>query len=180
MQVNYTSIDAAIDIITNNGVTKAQTLHDTSVDDSCNQPSTSGTSNVMDDARHIVDNVCNPVFCRDGVNNGVTKAQTLHDMSVDDSCNPPSTSGTSNVMDDARHIVDNVCNPVFCRDGVSATLEMLYNTAGVKTHHHAVFVLIHALMLESGFCLKVLGYDLTTTIITTTIIIPNKPPLSSL
>ena len=67
----------------------------------------------------------------------------------------PSTSGTSDIQDETRHVVDNVCNPAFCRDGVSATLETLYNNADIKTHHHAVFVLVHALMLESGFCLKV-------------------------
>ena len=104
LQVNYASIEAAIEIITNDEVTNTQTLHDKSADDR----------------------------------------------------QQPSTSATSNDMDDIRHIADNVCNPVFCRDGVSVTLELLYNTAGVKTHHHAVFVLIHALMLESGFCLKVL------------------------
>ena len=104
LQVNYASIEAAIEIITNDEVTNTQTLHDKSVDE----------------------------------------------------CQQPSTSATTNDMDVIRHIADNVCNPVFCRDGVSVTLELLYNTAGVKTHHHAVFVLIHALMLESGFCLKVL------------------------
>ena len=67
----------------------------------------------------------------------------------------PSTSETSDIQDETCHVVDNVCNPAFCRDGVSATLETLYNNADIKTHHHAVFVLVHALMLESGFCLKV-------------------------
>lgn len=105
LQVNYSSIEAVIEIITNNEVRKGQSL--------------------------------------------------VHDKSVDDTRDQPSTSGTSNVTEETRHVVQNVCNPVFCRDGVSATLEALYNNADIKTHHHAVFVLVHALMLESGFCLKV-------------------------
>ena len=67
----------------------------------------------------------------------------------------PSTSGTSDIQDETRHVVDNICNPAFYRDGVSATLETLYNNADIKTHDYAVFVLVHALMLESGFYLKI-------------------------
>ena len=89
----------------------------------------------------------------------------MYDKSVDDQ---PSTSGATNVIDNTCNVAANVCNPVFCRDGVSATLEMLYNNADVKTHHQAVFVLIHALMLESGFSLKV-GHSLIITTMHSTI-----------
>ncbi|XP_028398407.1 F-box only protein 7-like isoform X2 [Dendronephthya gigantea] len=106
VQVNFTSIEAAIEIITNN--------------EASTPPSYGRAVNLISN----------------------------------ESCHQPSTSAASSVLEEARHIPDNVCDPVFCRDGVSATLEKLYSTANVKTHHHAVFVLIHALMLESGFCLK--------------------------
>ena len=88
-------------------------------------------------------------------NNEVKKGQSSHVKTPDDQ---PSTSGASDMKDETRQVLNCVCNPVFCRDGVSATLETLYNNADVKTHHHAVFVLVHALMLESGFCLKVPVY----------------------
>ena len=96
-------------------------------------------------------------------------------MQIDDLHEQPSTSQPMEPSEamETRHVADSVCNPVFCRDGVSARLEMLYNTADVKTHHHAVFVLIHALMLESGFYLKVplhvVKFDHIATAITTII-----------
>lgn len=105
--MSYTSIEAAIEIITNNEIASTPPSHGRAI-------------NLASDESHL-----------------------------------PSTSTASSVLEEHRHIADNVGDPVFCRDGVSATLEKLYSAANVKTHHDAVFVLIHALMLESGFCLKV-------------------------
>ena len=40
---------------------------------------------------------------------------------------------------------------LLCRDGIPDILQELYKTADVATLHDAVFVVIHVLMLETGY-----------------------------
>lgn len=68
---------------------------------------------------------------------------------------PSSSKHVAQVETDVRLVPDVACNTAFCRDGVSSTLEMLFDKANVQTANDALCVIVHALMLESGFCLKV-------------------------
>ncbi|XP_046840964.1 F-box only protein 7-like [Xenia sp. Carnegie-2017] len=67
---------------------------------------------------------------------------------------PSSSKHVAQVETDVRLVPDVACNTAFCRDGVSSTLEMLFDKANVQTANDALCVIVHALMLESGFCLK--------------------------
>lgn len=99
-----------------------------------------------------------------GINLSSTVAREIDYNALSSTTPDSSQSGQDNsegLEDTATEssLVINIPNPVFCRDGVSAQLEAMYCAAGVKTQHEALFVIIHALMLESGFQSKVFPTD---------------------
>ena len=44
---------------------------------------------------------------------------------------------------------------ILCREGIPATLQEVYRSAGVTNLHDAVLVVVHVLMLETGYLLLV-------------------------
>ena len=129
VHVNNTSIDAALEFISGSEQVQVTTNL------SCVQPETSSSNNLTKQTSCQLSSTT------------ASQVAVVEDFS----------SSVSHKKIAAKSEVINIPNPVFCRDGVSTVLESMYDKAGVKTQHEAMFVILHALMLESGFQSEVIN-----------------------